>query len=397
MIRRLRIRITCIIMSILTFVFAYVVSVFNYASYTEQYKQSNQWLHSIIQREGHLAPGNIRYSNDVLDFCYISLDSNNKILSFSSSSDVYDQAQIESLLSEALALNTDSGQVGNHQRFLLIRSDTGSSIAFLDRSAAYKGLYRVLFFSITTVLILLAILTFLCAALSKWLVRPVERAFAQQKQFISDASHELKTPLSVISANADVLADEIGENPYLSYIRSETYQMNHLVQDLLTLTRLESVNTESPEDFDLSCLVLQSALPFESTVFEAGKTLQLDVKDGISLSGYPDKIRQLVGILLDNAIKYSNNSGLISLNLYASRGNPVLEVYNTGRGITPEEQKNIFERFYRGDSCRCRNSGSYGLGLSIAHSITALHNARIIVESEPGEYVRFKVFFKSSS
>ena len=213
MIRRLRIRITCIIMSILTLVFAYIVSVFNYASYAEQYKQSTQWLHSIIQREGHLAPGSIRYSNDVLDFCYISLDSNNKILSFSSSSDVYDQAQIESLLSEALALNTDSGQVGNHQRFLLIRSDTGSSIAFLDRSAAYKGLYRVLFFSITAVLILLAILTFLCAALSKWLVRPVERAFAQQKQFISDASHELKTPLSVISANADVLADEIGENP----------------------------------------------------------------------------------------------------------------------------------------------------------------------------------------
>jgi len=192
---------------------------------------------------------------------------------------------------------------------------------------------------------------------------------------------------------SDVLADEIGENPYLSYIRSETNQMNHLVQDLLTLTRLESVNTESPEDFDLSCLVLQSALPFESTVFEAGKTLQLDVKDGISFSGYPDKIRQLVGILLDNAIKYSNTGGLISLNLYASRGNPVLEVYNTGRGITPEEQKNIFERFYRGDSCRCRNSGSYGLGLSIAHSIVALHNARILVESEPGEYVRFKVLF----
>ncbi len=140
-------------------------------------------------------------------------------------------------------------------------------------------------------------------------------------------------------------------------------------------------------------MILQSALPFESTVFEAGKTLQLDVKDGITFSGYPDKIRQLVGILLDNAIKYSNNGGLISLKLCASRGNPVLEVYNTGRGITPEEQKNIFERFYRCDSCRCRNSGSYGLGLSIAHSIAALHNARIIVESEPGEYVRFKIIF----
>ena len=239
----------------------------------------------------------------------------------------------------------------------------------------------------------LIIFAFISILLSKWLIRPVQQAFDRQKQFISDASHELKTPLSVISANADVLAAEIGNNTYLSYIQEEAKRMNHLVQDLLTLTRLENATTQPPESFDLGQIVLQSALPFESTAFEAGKTLQLQVNEGIDFTGYPDKIRQLVGILLDNAIKYSNEGGLISLKLCACRGNPILEVYNTGRGILPEEQTYIFERFYRGDPCRCRNSGSYGLGLPIAHSIVTLHNAKIVVESEPGEYVRFKILF----
>ncbi len=393
MIRRLRIRITCIIMAILTLVFAYLVSVFNYAHYSEQCKQSTQWLYAIIKKEGHLPPETIRHSNDVLDFCYIALDSDNEILSYSSSSGSYHQSYIETLLSEALSQNTTSGHVGNHQRFLIVPNDTGSSIAFLDQTASYKSFYRVLTFSVAAVLLILTILAFLCAALSKWLVRPVELALAQQKQFISDASHELKTPLSVISANADVLADEIGENPFLSYIQSETNQMNHLVQDLLTLTRLETVTTESPENFDLGCVVLQAALPFESTAFEAGKTLQLDVSDGITFTGYAGKIQQLVGILLDNAIKYSNAGGTIQLKLASSRGNPVLEVYNTGRGITTEEQKHIFERFYRGDTARCRDCGSYGLGLPIAQSIASLHGARITVESEPDRFVRFRVIF----
>ncbi len=393
MIRRLRLRITCIIMAILTVVFAYIVTVINYANYSEQYKQSSQWLSAIINKEGHLTPGSIRYRNDVLDFCYIVLDSNNQIISYSSSSDSYDQDHIEALLAEALSQEADSGRVGKYQRYSITHTDTGSSIAFLDRTAAYKGFYRVLSFSIAAVLLLLTILGFLCAGLSKWLVRPVEKAFSQQKQFISDASHELKTPLSVISANADVLADEIGDNPFLSYIQSETNQMNHLVQDLLTLTRLESVTTESPENFDLGSVVLQAALPFESTAFEAGKTLKLEVDDIASFSGYAGKIQQLVGILLDNAIKYSNPDGLIRLKLSLYRGNPVLEVYNTGRGISVEEQEHIFERFYRGDRARCRDSGSYGLGLPIAQSIAALHGARIVVESEPGQFARFRIIF----
>ena len=269
----------------------------------------------------------------------------------------------------------------------LFFNDTCSQ-ALMAQSKADFTLYFILY--AVAVLILFA---FFAILLSKWLIRPVQDAFDRQKQFISDASHELKTPLSVISANADVLADEIGTNTYLSYIQEEAKRMNHLVQDLLTLTRLENNTIEPLESFDLGQLVLQSALPFESTVFEAGKTLQLNVKEDIAFTGYPDKIRQLIGILLDNAIKYSNEGGLISLTLSACRGNPVLEVFNTGRGIPAEEHTNIFERFYRIDPCRCRNSGSYGLGISIAHSIATLHNAKIVVDSEPGEYVRFKIIF----
>lgn len=143
-------------------------------------------------------------------------------------------------------------------------------------------------------LVALILFAFISILLSKWLIRPVQQAFDRQKQFISDASHELKTPLSVILANADVLSDEIGDNPFLSYIQEEAKRMNHLVQDLLTLTRLENAPTESSETFDLGQLVLQSALPFESTAFEAGKKLQMNVEEDITFNGYPDKLRQLV-------------------------------------------------------------------------------------------------------
>jgi signal transduction histidine kinase len=265
----------------------------------------------------------------------------------------------------------------------LFFNDTCSQ-ALMAQSKAGFTLYFILY-----AVAVLILFSFVAILLSKWLIRPVQDAFDRQKQFISDASHELKTPLSVISANADVLADEIGTNTYLSYIQEEVKRMNHLVQDLLTLTRLENNTIEPLDSFDLGQLVLQSALPFESTAFEAGKTLQLNVKEDIAFTGYPDKIRQLIGILLDNAIKYSGDNPVVEISAYTRSGYTYISIKDNGIGIPTGEHKRIFDKFYRittGD--RYATSG-YGIGLYYVQSVVRRHGGSIALDSAPGRGTLF--------
>lgn len=394
MIRRLRLRFIFVIMSILTLIFAFIVIAFAHFHLTEGIEQADDYLHFILFNEGQpQVTFEDAQDEALLNFCYLSLDSNLNLLSSSSSGPLYTDELISQLLAEILSQHSLSGNVTDQHRFLMNETDSGYELAILDISRGAESLRQLLSRSILLAVFVLFLLAIICFFLTKWMVRPVQQAFERQKEFISDASHELKTPLSVISANADVLADEIGENQFLSYIQSETRQMTHMVQDLLTLTRLDDASVEPPESFDLSQVVLQTALSFESTAFEANKTFSIAVDEGLHLTGHAGKIRQLVAILLDNAIKYSNENGTIALKLFILRGNPVLEVYNTGEGIAPSERQKIFQRFYRGDASRHRQAGSYGLGLPIAQSIAAAHKARIVVEGEEGSYVRLRVLF----
>ena len=196
----------------------------------------------------------------------------------------------------------------------------------------------------------------------------------------------------MISANAEVLAGEIGENEWLGYIQSEVKRTDHLVQNLLTLARMDKGSVEAVfRPFDLSQAVLQVALPFESTVFEAGKTMELDVPDGVMVKGDQDMIQQLVVILLSNAVKYSDDGGAIRVTLDA-RG-PVLKVHNTGPAISPEVLPHIFDRFFRGDAAHNRETPGNGLGLAIAQNIMDVHKGKITAESSPEAGTTFTVTF----
>ncbi len=227
---------------------------------------------------------------------------------------------------------------------------------------------------------------------SIWAVKPVEKVINKQKRFISDASHELKTPLSSIRANLDVLVEETGENKWTEYIRDEVDHMSSLVKDLLTLARFENSNQRlEMQSFDISGAILRAVLPYETKCFEEGRTLVTDITPGITMKGDERSLKQVAVIFLDNAIKYSEQGSVITVAVRKEGKQIVVAVRNTGQGIEDNQKTKVFERFYRVDSSHNRDTGGYGLGLSIAQGIAEQHHGHLELESIPGQYVEFKM------
>lgn len=271
-------------------------------------------------------------------------------------------------------------------------SENGASVYFLDygpERAMSMQLWQVcLWISLAGILVILILVIFL----SRWVVKPVQLAFDKQKQFIADASHELKTPLTIITTNAEVLESSLPGNKWLGYILEQSGRMRILINSLLELARLDANNEANPfYVFDLSKTIRNSALSFESLAYEYGKKYTLEITEGLSLYGNEENIKQLVTILLDNAFKYSDDKGAITITLSRHGDKKLLLVRNTGKGIDTKEQKHIFERFYRSDSSRSRQSGGYGLGLAIAESIVTAHKGHISVKSDGKSYTEFSV------
>lgn len=296
------------------------------------------------------------------------------------------------LINKAISSGQDFGYIDNIAFYVRPTFD-GNMVVFTDASAEIHQNNNLL---LTTSIIGLAsvILFFLLSiALSFWLIRPVKETFDKQKRFISDASHELKTPLAVISANTDVLETEIGENKWLGYIRSESIRMSELVNELLYLARIDDKSGKmlNMAEIDLTDLVLTTALPFESRMFEEGKKFDVDAEENISCHGDISAIRHVLTILIDNAIKYSEDKGEIRVRLYRHGTKKIISVYNTGIGIKKEKLDKVFERFYREDEARNSKSGGYGLGLAIASEVVARHHGTIKCESEYGKWVKFTV------
>ena len=217
----------------------------------------------------------------------------------------------------------------------------------------------IIFISIEIIIILISL------KLTKWLIKPVDESFQKQKQFIEDASHELKTPITVILANAEMIEPTKDNKKWLDNIKSETERMSKLVYDLLSLARLEKDSQEFTT-INLSNLLEKAILPLESLMFENDIKLEYHLDDSINYSCHPDQIKQLLVILLDNAIKHSTKKGKIIVNLKNIKNEIIIEVKNKGKAIPQSDYERIFERFYRGDSSRNRDSNRYGLGLAIA-------------------------------
>ena len=226
--------------------------------------------------------------------------------------------------------------------------------------------------------------------LSRYAISPAVNALKRQKQFISDAGHELKTPLSAITVNAAVLAAEIGENQYMDCIQYETERMDALVRQLLDVACLDDAEpVERREVFSLSEVVYQATLPFESLAFEQDIRYTTDIQENCSFCGDPERIRQVAGILLDNAFKYCDPGGSISLRIYRHRKNCVIEAYNTCDPAALTDIDRFFDRFYRADKSRSGSGGGTGVGLSIARAAAEAHGGSINAKTADGKSITF--------
>ena len=298
--------------------------------------------------------------------------------------DLQDEDTLLPLVTAALSADADSGVLRTqHMRYFRLEGALTVRIAFMDSTfeqATLRALVRVCLLIGAAALLVLFGLSWL---LSGFVTRPVARTWQNQQQFLSDASHELKTPLTVILSSADLLktSAQPEQRQYVDNISVESRRMKALVEDMLTLSRAESGRAAPFAPLDLSDLVTDAALRFEPVAFEAGHPLQYDIQNGASLSGDRQQLDQLLDILLDNAVKYAAKDAPIRLTLDISGKNAVLAVENPGDPIPPDKLPHLFDRFYRLDDART-GAGSFGLGLAIAQQIVRRHKGAITAASD---------------
>ena len=303
--------------------------------------------------------------------------------------DLYSDEQVQALTDAILEKDAERGRIGTQFYILKRQQDTAALIIVLDSRLEKANARRVTLITAAVGLAACLLLTACAVWLIRRMVRPVEEAFARQRQFVSDASHELKTPLAVIKANAQVLSGDIGANENLGYIQAEVDRAGELVASLLTLARLDQGSVRAKrEPYDLARAVRAEALPFESAAFEAGRRLSLEgLPETAAALGDEGMTRQLVLILLDNALKYGDDRGPISVRILPGTHMHCLQVANTGEDIAADALPHLFDRFYRADAAHGSQTDGYGLGLSIARSVAVAQGGRISVSSRGGETV----------
>lgn len=360
-------------------------------------RDNEETLYHIAEKQQISVIGLPRSETDNIRTPYFMVDvSQNGVISNLQSNfiSMHDEINVDLLLdivSETLKKDENFGVLSNENlRFYRKGKINGWRLVYLDMTMENNLLGSLQRNMILVGLGSFAGIFLLSLGLAYWITKPVEQAWNQQRQFVSDASHELKTPLTVILSNADMLLHHGLQNDgstekRLENIRAESLRMKGLVDDLLDLARSDAGRVKKQLSLiSASDVVMDSVLLFEALAFEKQKTLQYQVDQDLYVIGSEHRLKQLLEILLDNAMKYSSEQGTIWVRLLKNSARSMkLMVASTGDTMTPEQCQRIFERFYRTDPARQHNGG-YGLGLAIATSITQEFGGRIWCESQNG-------------
>ncbi len=299
--------------------------------------------------------------------------------------------EVEEYAKQALERGRERGWLSDY-RYKLQSTPSGVTIVFVNGRENQLMTSRLLFTAFLVLLGSAVLIVTLIVLISKRVVRPVAESYEKQQQFITDANHELKTPLTLILSNLDIVESEVGQNEWLDDIRSEGERMGLLINQLVTLCRMdESENRLEAAAFDLSAAVEDTVSEFRPLAAERGLSLYVWVQPGVTYVGDEMLIRRLCTILLDNAVKYCDSEGMIRVELTRKR-HPVLTVENTCAGVNGLELDRLFDRFYRADRARTA-SGSFGVGLSIARSIVKNHRGSIHAYQK-GQMIGFRAELK---
>ena len=385
MIRKLRLKIVGISVVTVAVVLVSALVILALSTLSQMAQSSEARLYEAL--EGKLDKSELPGSSGLPCFVAEVYSGGTIRLSGSSYYNLQDEEMVLHIVQAALEREDDSGVLGDYSlRYLRRIGVVSVRIAFTDCTMEQATMRSLLLRSGLVALAALAVLAGLSYCLAGLVVGPVKRAWQEQKQFVSDASHELKTPLTVILSSSELAAEEQDvqrTKQYVEGIHAESLRMKALVEDMLTLARTESGTRAETEAVDLSDTVLESVLAFEPVAFESGRELVYDIQPELTVMGSGVQLRRLTDILLDNAVKYAAEGTPVRLLLRQEGRCAALRVENRGETIPAEKLRHIFDRFYRADESRSGGEG-FGLGLAIAQSIAQSHGGSIGCASEEG-------------
>ena len=293
---------------------------------------------------------------------------------------------------EILDGDKERGWISNY-RYKVFSTGFGTGVVFVDGSMNRSAMVQSMAIAGVVLLVCAVLVLALIFLLSKRAVKPIAESYEKQKQFITDANHELKTPLTLILANLDIAESELGKNEWLDDIRSEGHRMTELVNQLVALSRMDEENHAlNLADVALGKIVADTVSEFEPLAISRGKTMGANIDSDIIYHGDEALLRRLVGILMDNAIKYCDYGGDIVVTLHCNR-HIVLTVENTYAAVGELELNRLFDRFYRADKARTFKGG-YGIGLSMAKAIVEKHKGEIVAYKKDATHIGFRVTLK---
>lgn len=407
MIRKLRFRLVLVSMLSLVLVLGVIMGVLNALNYRRIINDADAVLNMLMENSGVFpeidedfkwpSPGP-NYRSPELPFeqrfFSVLLDGDGNVLE----TDTARIAAVDEETAKDFALDIRAGgrNTGFYGIYRYVRyedQDDHTRIIFLDCGRTMAQFRSVLHRSLMISAGGLLAVFLLMLLLSARIVRPIARSYEKQKRFISDAGHEIKTPLTIIDADTEILEMDYGDNEWLLDIRQQIARLTELTNDLVFLSRMEEQEKVTMIDFPLSDVVNETALSFQALALTKDKSLETNVESMISMIGNEKQLRQLVSILLDNAMKYSDLHGRIRLELKKQPRSIRLMVENTTDGIQKETLDNMFERFYRGDPSHNSATKGYGIGLSIARAVVEAHRGRISATSKDGRTMTITATF----
>ena len=282
-------------------------------------------------------------------------------------------------------------------RYAVQNTSNGSMVLFLDCRRSLESFYS---FSLTCVLISLlgmAAVLVLILLFSRRIVKPIAESYEKQRRFITNAGHEIKTPLAIINANTDILEMDLGENEWLTEIKNQTWRLTVLTNDLISLSRMEEAGGNlQMEVFSFSEMTQEAAQSFQAMAASRQQTFSMDIASDLFVRGDRKDLGRLLSILLDNAVKYCPPQGYIHLTLKQTGKYLCLKLTNTAQSIHPSDLPHLFDRFYRTDTSRNSETGGYGIGLSIANAVAGAHKGRISAATEDGTSLTITVLLPAA-
>nr|WP_294671440.1 HAMP domain-containing sensor histidine kinase [uncultured Ruminococcus sp.] len=382
-------RIFIVLMIIFTITLVSVLVAVNIINLNSSFRQQRRMIRDDIGFygiEAFCGNDNQKIKRQEYDYSTSVVLKNKTIMVLSNSLKETTDKDILSMTQELQKNGKRFGSIDDYIYLVRILKSGNTVYIFVNNKEALQNSKQFFIVSIFIFLLSVIVFTIISYYLSRWMIKPSEKAIKNQKIFVANISHDLKTPITIIRANADLIENEVKNKKSIKYIKQETEKLNHLVNEMLTLTRIDNtISKENFKSFNFGDSLFDVVLPFESIAYEKGIRFNINIDEVTDYFGDENNIQKLAEILIDNAMSYTAKGGIVDVNAYENSKAVTLSVTNTGEPISDEKKVEIFDRFYRESKSRESTGNHYGLGLSIANTIVKKHNGKISIESKNGK------------